>query len=296
MTNRTREKLPERPSKSTSPLSGSTANIPPSANEDPPTSTSIQQLDNPRPNWFSPQPLKRSEESSTSTLSDLLARNPPPLASEPAFTPPVFLFIGPSNKGFNMLQRKGWQEGEGLGSGRIELKPRQGIGMNKTLNTSSTSDEKHVSSILEEAVKQETIDLTLSDSEQAMATPEVIDLTISDDDTETSDIEEDPEQGVDRNGDSSIMASSSHGTTLITPIATTLKADRLGIGLKAKRRGAAKAKAITHSSAAIASHIRTANQTRKEFKARFGRGSRGFARAKRKEEKDRVNMLAYLNS
>jgi len=283
---------------SPAPLAGSA----PSSSHKPESSMEAANSFTPRSDWFSSQPVKHHEEppASTSTLSDLLSRNPPPLPSEPAFIPPVFLYIGPSNKGFNMLQRKGWREGEGLGSGRIELTPRWGIGMNKALESSFIADQKKNLHFPGAAVKEEIIDLTLSDSEQVPPTPEVLDLTISDDESEASDTETEEEQYEeveDGNVHPSVrQQSSSHGTTLITPIATTLKADRLGIGLKTKRRGAAKAKAITHTSAAIAAHIRTSNQTRKEFKARYGRGSRGFARAKRKEETDRVNMLAYLNS
>ena len=77
-----------------------------------------------------------------STLADLLSRNPPPRPSEPTFRPPVFLTIGPSNKGFAMLERKGWQEGEGLGSARVERKPKEGLGFLKGVNERNTEQRK----------------------------------------------------------------------------------------------------------------------------------------------------------
>ncbi|KIJ54582.1 hypothetical protein M422DRAFT_24522 [Sphaerobolus stellatus SS14] len=281
LTSGAREKLPEQSATPSTPIAD---DIPPPSVADP------SQPPRTRTNWFASQPILRNEEGPRtkpeSSLSDLLARNPPPRRDEPAFTPPVFLFLGPSNKGFDMLQRKGWQEGEGLGSGRNE---RQGIGMSKFKSGGSSTKKAVISDYQGLEVKQEVVDLTLSDTEEKPK-PEVVDLTLSDtEDEEDIIIDEELEDDTDPMHDT--PPSEHHGKTLITPIATTLKADKLGIGLKAKRR-----KAITHTYASIAAHIRTGNQAKKEFKARFGRGSRGFARAKQKESTDRVKMLAYLNS
>jgi len=84
---------------------------------------------------------------------------------------------------------------------------------------------------------------------------------------------------------------------LLTPIATVLKSDRLGIGLKAKTVGPYKAsrKRITHNAEALAAHIKAAEELKKK-KGEFGRGRRGFERQHRKDSMKRQMMLAYLNS
>jgi G-patch domain len=252
-------------------------------------------------NWFT---SSSSHEATThvfrpSTLADLLSRNPPPLPSEPTFTPPVFLTIGPSNKGFAMLQRKGWQEGEGLGSATVEGKSKSkgGLGISRTLEAAFqerkaeqckpiSPAKAHV--IRQDDVEHEVIDLTLSDESEQNSIQEVVDLTLSDSDQDSDDVHDTPEDASSQ--------PTSHGTTLLTPIATTLKADRLGIGLKAARHSRkARAKAVTHTSAALAVHIRSGHKARIE-RARRGRGSKGFARARRKEERERVDLLAYMKS
>jgi len=165
----------------------------------------------------------------------------------------------------------------------------------------SRPQPERVSISLLEHVRQEIIDLTLSDSEEEHGKQEIVDLTLESDSDEES--EPEPEPKLEEAEDvvpsldprSPHSEPTAHGTTLLTPIATTLKADRLGIGLKAARRSKFKAKAVTHTSAALAAHIRSGNQARKQ-KARHGRGSRGFARGKHKEAKERVDMLAYMNS
>ncbi|KAF8517339.1 hypothetical protein JB92DRAFT_2787962 [Gautieria morchelliformis] len=249
-------------------------------------------------NWFTSSRTPATHGSNPSTLADLLSRNPPPLPSEPAFKPPIFLAIGPSNKGFMMLQRKGWQEGEGLGSARVERKSKNGVGFPRALETVSrerNAEQSKSSSRPFEAdvkplftdVRHEIIDLTLSDSESEQDSPVVVDLTLSDSEPDNDGIEHSEETSPD---------ATPHGTTLLTPIATTLKADRLGIGLKPSRCSRnSRAKAITHTSAALAAHTRSANQARLD-RERHGRGSRGFSRARRKEERERIDLLAYMKS
>jgi len=61
------------------------------------------------PSTASPTPIQ--------TIADILSRDPPPSPSDKPYTPPVFLALGPSNKGFAMLQQSGWNEGEALGAG-----------------------------------------------------------------------------------------------------------------------------------------------------------------------------------
>ncbi|KAF6757447.1 hypothetical protein DFP72DRAFT_891186, partial [Ephemerocybe angulata] len=49
------------------------------------------------------------------SLADILKRDPPPTTGEAKFRPPVWVAMDPRNKGFGMLQRSGWNEGEALG-------------------------------------------------------------------------------------------------------------------------------------------------------------------------------------
>ena len=71
-------------------------------------------------NWFILRAIRSEPPSPSSTppptLADILDRDPPPLPSEQAYKPPVWLALGPSNKGFTMLEQSGWNEGEGLGA------------------------------------------------------------------------------------------------------------------------------------------------------------------------------------
>ena len=71
--------------------------------------------------WFISRAIFQSQSVSappsprpSSTLADMLSRYGP--STEP-IRPPVFLHLGPSNKGWVMLQNQGWSEGEGLGAG-----------------------------------------------------------------------------------------------------------------------------------------------------------------------------------
>ncbi|KAK7048430.1 hypothetical protein R3P38DRAFT_2764399 [Favolaschia claudopus] len=84
---------------------------------------------------------------------------------------------------------------------------------------------------------------------------------------------------------------------LVTPIATVLKSDRLGIGLKAKTTGPYKEsqKRITHNAAAMAAHVKVAEALRKQKKL-TGRGHRGFARKAKAESVNRRDLLAYMNA
>ncbi|KAF8503223.1 hypothetical protein BU17DRAFT_101722 [Hysterangium stoloniferum] len=250
-----------------------------------------------RANWFTSHPPTHNATptSKPSTLADILSRNPPPLPSEPTFTSPVFLFIGPANRGFQMLQKKGWQEGEGLGSGRVEKKRvRAGLRANQVKEEDSSAFSS-----------TEVIDLTLDDSDGEKTTTsraqEVVDLTLHSDSESGDDDDDDAICSDDHYNDQNDTQSpephaipTTSGIALITPLPTTLKADRLGIGLKARRHSKAKAKAITHTSAALAAHIRAANQMKKE-KGRFGKGWRGLARKNKRAERERVGMLKYLN-
>jgi len=235
------------------------------------------------------------------TLADILARDPPPLPSEGKYTPPVWLEIGPSNKGFGMLQRSGWNEGEPLGPSVPRRKPVKDIlpddemmpikskhkGKGRLKFTGSSYQQKQTE------IKMENLD-AISESRNI----DIIDLTLSDTDSDDSSIKAEDARLEDQDGftDVGIDFSATHGgIALLTPIATVLKSDRLGIGLKAKTAGPYKAsqKRVTHNAAALAGHIRASEENRRHMKE-HGRGRRGYEKRRRMEEEKRKAMLAFL--
>ncbi|KAG8214588.1 hypothetical protein J3R82DRAFT_9657 [Butyriboletus roseoflavus] len=219
-------------------------------------------------NWFISKVLRSEPSTKPSSpapsLADLLVRDPPPLPSEGRYAPPVWLHIGPSNRGFGMLQRSGWNEGEGLGAHVIR----------PSVHRARDVDEYTSSSVN----AREVIDPTRSDSEDTLEDYDVIQESVH-------------IQVAGQGSQASHMQRS-----LLTPLPTILKADRLGIGLKAKTEGPYKhsKKRVTHSAAALAAHIRSAEEMRRK-KAAFGKGRRGFAKAHKREENRRKTMLAFLN-
>ena len=207
----------------------------------------------------------RPRSGSSGSLADILERHPPSTNAQP-FRPPVFLHLGPSNKGWAMLQNQGWSEGEGLGT---STSSRSGI------DASNNRTEKE-----QKARKRSRLDRLSPPSSPSREQPEAteehilvggddddddpiievrkkahvptIDLTRSD--TEEDEDEEDEED--DRNNDSPVSPASADDdptrttststtvsdprgtqTALLTPLPTVLKSDRLGIGLKAKTEG-----------------------------------------------------------
>ncbi|KAJ7134700.1 hypothetical protein C8R44DRAFT_432791 [Mycena epipterygia] len=212
------------------------------------------------------------------TLADILARDPPPLPHEAQYTPPVWLSIGPSNKGFAMLQNSGWSEGEALGPD-IARRPKAHDTAPQDMIAPSVGSE------MRSLIKEEVLDGKIGQKE-------IIDLTMSD--SESSD-ESDAHQDNTPPG-ATVHVEGSSRKALITPIATVLKSDRLGIGLKAKTVGPFKAsqKRITHNAAAMLAHATAAEELRKQ-KKRNGRGHRGFARQRKVEEANRKGLLAYMN-
>ncbi|KAI5123117.1 hypothetical protein M0805_001473 [Coniferiporia weirii] len=260
-------------------------------------------------NWFISRVLEASESSqpgssrSTTpgtsaspgpTLADILARDPPPLPTQAPYTPPVWLSIGPSNKGFAMLQKSGWEEGEALGRA---TRSRSGLGCSgkgKDAASWGRTDPPN-------EVKKEVIDLSCLDED-------VIDLTSVDEEVGESDSVFAVQDDVKRSVSSPPSILQQGGLTddldhnpraLLTPLPTVLKNDRLGLGLKAKTTGnglyRAPVKRVTHGQAALAAHIR-ANEELWLMKKAAGRGRRGFERLKKREEEGRRNMLAYMNA
>ncbi|TFK40838.1 hypothetical protein BDQ12DRAFT_680117 [Crucibulum laeve] len=273
-------------------------------------------------NWFIMKAIQSEPPSTSSspalTLADILVRDPPPLPSEGKYTPPVWLAIGPSNKGFSMLQRSGWNEGEALGPDIIRRRPAKVLLPDTDiLPTKRKGKEKIVS---DPPTRREVREVKMEDYDDVseLRNVDVIDLTVSDSDFDleesdsefVSNIEEEVQLKIEEDNDRSLdpqetaehqptvmSDTSAHGRkALLTPIATVLKSDRLGIGLKAKTAGPYKAsqKRVTHNAAALAAHIRAAEESRKR-KKEMGRGRRGFERQRKREETSRKMMLAYLN-
>ncbi|KAH7885323.1 hypothetical protein F5I97DRAFT_1884454 [Phlebopus sp. FC_14] len=239
-------------------------------------------------NWFITRAL-RSEPSSkprspVPSVADMLARDPPPLPSEQRFTPPVWLAIGPSNKGFSMLQRSGWSEGEGLGAHVA----RHSIGESGFMKV-GREDQQPGSSVAVRPIR-------LGEGEGAI---EIIDLTQSgsdsDSDSDFETYEVAPQTSQQTRGREDAPETSLQ-KSLLTPLPTILKSDRLGIGLKAKTEGPYRQskKRVTHNAAAMAAHIRASKEMR-EKKKKIGRGRRGFAKMHEREENKRKRTLAYLN-
>ncbi|KAK0201829.1 hypothetical protein DFS33DRAFT_1025037 [Desarmillaria ectypa] len=258
-------------------------------------------------NWFI-QNAPRSEpssssSSSSSSLADMLARDPPPRPSEAKYKPLVWLAIGPSNKGFSMLEKSGWNEGEALGADVVRhRRPEHAI------QPFRKAKQRHAKSITKEEVMY--VEIGHGDGEvKEVRKVQVVDLTLdSDEDSDTASdstaadslVKEGPgdeEIQPPEDSPSSAPPPTSERKALLTPIPTILKSDRLGIGLKAKTVGPYREsqKRVTHSAAALAAHTRAGEALRKRQKL-FGRGHRGFARERRKEETSRRDLLAYMNA
>ncbi|KAF9648498.1 hypothetical protein BDM02DRAFT_3115261 [Thelephora ganbajun] len=245
------------------------------------------------------------------TLADMLARDPPPNKSQEAYTPPTWIMLPPSNPGFRMLQKSGWSEGEPLGpyfARRRDVvhEEQQPVAGPSNLGKRRVAPETRTTEIeiegyddIVEIKKEQVIDLTVSDGEE--------DASSGYEDTSDEDTMELDEALRSFNlplatpnpasaRPSPPQREGHGGKALLTPLPTVLKSDRLGIGLKAKTVGPYKAsqKRVTHNAAALAAHVK-ADEERKLFKQKVGRGSRGFARAERRESEKRKHLLAYLN-
>ena len=272
-------------------------------------------------NWF----IKNAIQSESSpalipapSLAEILARDPPPLPSEQKYTPPVWLEIGPSNKGFEILQRAGWNEGEALGPDVVRRKPVETMYLGGELFHAMDPKGKakaSQSSLSSPILHQETFEIKVENVDDIieLRSIEVIDLSLeSDEDAAQSDSPS--EDGYNNReeavppGDPSTSDWNDHmqgladkavykRTALLTPIATVLKSDRLGIGLKAKTVGPYKAsqKRVTHNTAALAAHTQAAEESQKR-RQQFGRGKRGLERQHRQEEARRKAMMAYFNT
>lgn len=163
------------------------------------------------------------------------------------------------------MERSGWTEGETLGRYRAS-----GSVKKKEAPPERVEDvEKWLDEDIREVQRTAVVDLTLSEEDEDHCSSTAIHPEPSDDETFTA---------------------------LLAPIATTLKSDRLGIGLKAKTTGPHRAsqKRITHNAAALVRHERQAEEAR-ERRERDGRGRKGYERRHKREETRRKELLAYMN-
>ena len=254
-------------------------------------------------NWFIMKAIQSEPPSSSvsipaPTLAEILARDPPP--SEGKFAPPVWLEIGPSNRGFGMLQRSGWNEGEPLGPNFPRRKRVKEILPDDEIFTTTESKGKgksHSKLTSLSCQQSNKMDDAHDDGVSELRNTEVIDLTLSDSDSDDSSMKVEDGKLEDQDGFTDDIPTDHGGVALLTPIATRLKSDRLGIGLKAKTTGPYKVsqKRVTHNAAALAAHIRAAEENRRRMRE-HGRGRRGHKRQRRKEEEERIAMLALLKS
>lgn len=249
--------------------------------------------------WFISRALRSepptARPSPTQTLADLLSRDPPPSHREQPFVPPVFLTLGPTNKGFTMLQQSGWNEGEPLGAG---VPRRRYIDQQRKPSKNTKREEGFP------MVKEEVQEVRLGDDGDIseLRKVNVIDLTLSDTEDEREDMTVEETWDPDLHPPRTFTAPTSDNTAshnpraLITPLPTVLKSDRLGIGLKAKTVGPYKEskKRVTHNAAALAAHVR-ANEEMRRMKKLVGRGTKGFARLSKAESEQRRRLLASLN-
>lgn len=226
-----------------------------------PTQTSSTQPTHPPP----PAP-----PSLAPSLAEMLHRSPPPLPTEPAFKPPIFLELNPTNRGWKMLERWGWREGEGVGGvGSTQHRPRVDGERERKLGKGKGRDEEQSRETGKEVIDltqdEETIDLTLSDDEDPIPididaesySDDASSVTLDDDYIDVDALDDLDEHFVFASPESVFtapdvlsMASSlsaaglrnthrhthDYRTTLLTPIPTIMKSDRLGIGLRAKTR------------------------------------------------------------
>ncbi|THH28704.1 hypothetical protein EUX98_g5482 [Antrodiella citrinella] len=257
-----------------------------------PQHTSKSRLKTTKNDWFIHRALRGEPKSAPATppptLADILSREPPALSKESALRPPVFLTIGPSNRGFTMLERSGWTEGEPLGPHVL----RRGRATGQALEGRKKVKREDEDLVVRE--EQWEVPCGSDDDVSEVRKVEVVDLTLSDSDEEEEDMDELNPSDTSKTGPDQLF--SHDGTALLTPIPTILKADRLGIGLKAKTEGPFRKskKRVTHNQAALATHIRTTEETKRMKKA-MGRGTRAFARAAKKESEQRRHLLASLN-
>ncbi|TFK52365.1 hypothetical protein OE88DRAFT_1394452 [Heliocybe sulcata] len=259
-----------------------------------------------RTNWFTSRPLSFTPTvRSTPTLADILARNPPPDATstsvkERPFKPPVFLHLTPSNIGWRMLEQSGWREGEGLGANvkrrnvKVQGKRPEGDKLVEIVDVDEFVEHEerkgHVVEVIDLTGDDDHVDTVEEDVDHVTeAGQDERDATLSGSDDEAEEAEEDE--------DEDSFEPDPTRTTLLTPLPTVLKADKLGIGLHHRRVRRKQAKKVTHkhTSEAMKDHIKRGEEIQRKQRE-VGRGRRGFEKIRRREEDERRRLIGYLNS
>ncbi len=220
-----------------------------------------------------------------------------------------------------MLQNQGWSEGKGLGAGsnsndahtkKETLQTKEGEGKKRTrldsqsppapasMLPTSPSQERATEGEQEEEILINDDDDPIIEVRKKAHVP-MIDLTQSDTESDDDSDDDDFNSPIPPTSSTTHTESASDDpraaqTSLLTPLPTILKSDRLGIGLKAKTEGPyhSSVKRVTHNAAALAAHAKAAEDRRRTQRL-MGKGRRAFARADRLERERRQNMMAYLS-
>ena len=291
------------------------------------------------PAWFISHSLPTTPPpSSSESVTQTLSRTLPPTPSQQGKDiekVPVFLTIGPWNKGYQMLNKNwGWEEGDVLGM-------RRGSKVVSGAATTVDDDEKTVEP--GGLSLDDVIDLTLSEEEEEEETI-FLRSKFSQHDIKTSTAAEFTDAELEQLREGSMDDDESSTLALQTPLRATLKVDKLGIGYRAKGRHhhffhhhlqqqrtfKGKPKSIVKANVVPDSRSEALKHGESLFRASFkglpplrrpdtavspsgvanvkkaapgsnsGRslpkGRRGFERAKKSEEIARKRMLAYLNN
>jgi hypothetical protein len=228
----------------------------------------------PKQDWFtSSHPQYTKPPPPPESIAEKLSREPP--ADVPK-KPKVWIALGPANKGYEMLSRGGWVEGEGLGA-------KAGIGMHFPCKDNRVE--------VVEVEDEEVIDVTVSSDENdaeddflPSASTSVRSLISVKSENPAKDDSELPSGGI----------------RLLVPLSTTLKSDRLGIGLNAKYLETPAGiriptRRITHGQKAVQAHSKAAEEARK-MRQKWGRGTRGQQRRQKAESLKHQELIAYMNS
>ena len=277
-----------------------------------------------RVDWFKTTPSRLTTETRTSsTLAEMLRRDPPNV-NRP-HEPPIYYGIGPANKGYEMLSKSGWEEGQPLGL-------RAGIGSAGSSRRKESSNKAPVIATRHTEEKKKEKWMLLDNSMPKLIVPhgeggtigdvEIIDLTVPEEEEaeESSEEEEDGSEMFEFDDDDDEQAQSQPATELtdvsnaqvpstfkqptaiLTPIPIALKHDRKGLGASKSK------KFVTHSSLALRHHIQHGALARRHqisdlrrvererLRGDFGRGKRAYARKAKEEQRGRDQLMQFMAS